>query len=122
MMAYYGPDYYKLIEQFVLKAVESGPRPVLSITASVAASESAVRRVVAGLVASGRMKDFGSASKFGFDGRATRAYGLPDAGAGAADDLDAVEAVQLRRASRSGSGVITPRPYATGFRWGNAAW
>lgn len=120
-MAYYGPDYSKTIEKLVLKALVGGPRPILSLVAMVDASESAVRRVVASMVETGTLKDCGSASRFGYAMRsgAVKAYGLPDDAPDGPEDLAEIEAAQLRPRSKSGSGVIAPPPYATGYRWGN---
>jgi len=114
-------DFDQVVQREILKAVESRPRTIMSLLMVVPVSESGLRRLVFKLIADGKLRDYGSAANFGYvvNSSAVRAYGLPgDVEAGDAD-LDVVEAAQLRRRSKSGSGVIAPQPYATGYRWGN---
>lgn len=121
MMPYDRRGFIELVEQKVLQAVANGPRPMLSIIGAVDEAESTVRRAASILMARGELIDCGMASAYGYAMRGlnTRAYGLPSVAVAQADDLDEIEQVQLRPRSKSGSGVIAPPPYATGYRWGN---
>jgi hypothetical protein len=113
--------YADIVEDLVLKAVAGGPRPILSIIGAVDAPETSVRRAVSMLLAMEKLKDCGVATKFGYSMRGTnaRAYGLPCDASSGSEDLDEIEDAQLRPRKKSGSGVIAPPPYATGYRWGN---
>lgn len=114
-------NYIETVEAMILQSVAGSPRPILSIIGAVDAPESTVRRAVTVLMARGELKDCGLASLHGYSMRGTNvhAYGLPKHALDSPEDLEEVEAEQLRPRSKSGSGVIAPPPYATGYRWGN---
>lgn len=101
--------------------VRRGPRPIIVIAGDLRLPESDVRKAIDVMVEAGRLEDYGSANRWGYKMRGSRvlAYGLPGLGNSGADDLDEVEFHQRRRGKASGSGVIAPAPYATGYRWGN---
>jgi len=109
------------LEAAILAAVKRGPLPILTMSILLNSGQSALRTTVRRMVEHGVLDDYGRTADLGFDvlgrDRRSRVFGL----ARELPDEDIADKRPAPRAARA-RGVITPRPYATGFRWGNAAW